>query len=301
MPPRQAHVTVAVATSWLRPGSPRPVDAPALTVPSDVRGWAAGLSYRDRDELEGRSVTQYLLNDRVLIEAETGGWALVRPTDQPSTDPDALLGWVPEGQLGDGWLAATWTHVVDADFTALRREPDGEPLIGDVAFGTRFTALGEAVGGWLPVADSTIGCGYVPAADVVTLAGQHAEPTTVLALTRRFLGVRFLWAGVSPSGWDCSGLIHLCWRRLGVTVPRDAHDQFEVAEIVPAGREQPGDLYFFTKDGKAMSHVGVVSAEGVMVNACGKADMVIDGPLNEIRRGTFACAGRLAAHELERV
>jgi hypothetical protein len=92
----------------------------------------------------------------------------------------------------------------------------------------------------LPVADA-------PGADVLTLAAEH-------------LGLPYLWGGTSPLGLDCSGLVHHVWRRLGVVVPRDADDQEAAAYPVAFGEERPGDLYFFAHPGRAVHHVGIVSA-----------------------------------------
>ena len=125
----------------------------------------------------------------------------------------------------------------------------------------------------LPVADA-------PGADVLTLAAEH-------------LGLPYLWGGTSPLGLDCSGLVHHVWRRLGVVVPRDADDQEAAAYPVTFGEERPGDLYFFAHPGRAVHHVGIVSAPGRMLHAPETGRGIVEEALGPDREATRSAVGRL--------
>lgn len=67
---------------------------------------------------------------------------------------------------------------------------------------------------------------------------------------RRFLGVPYLWGGIGPNGWDCSGMIQTILGRFGVSIPRDTKDQIRVGERVSDDKRRTGDLIFFDR------HVG---------------------------------------------
>ena len=48
-----------------------------------------------------------------------------------------------------------------------------------------------------------------------------------LTVGRRFIGLPYLWGGMSAWGFDCSGFIRTIWKACGVCLPRDAIDQAE--------------------------------------------------------------------------
>jgi cell wall-associated NlpC family hydrolase len=69
-----------------------------------------------------------------------------------------------------------------------------------------------------------------------------------VAEARAYLGVPYLWGGLTEHGIDCSGLVHMAHRRLGRLVPRDADQQEEAGEPVPEAELRPGDLVTYGKD-----------------------------------------------------
>ncbi len=128
----------------------------------------------------------------------------------------------------------------------------------------------------------------------------HPEPTiaadrlAVVDEARTFVGLQYVWGGLSPWGLDCSGLVHLAYRRAGVVVPRDAYAQHAAATAVPLGAEQPGDLYFFARDDGHVFHVGFVTEPGRMLHApeTGGGGLIEEAPLPPERRARLAAAGR---------
>ena len=53
---------------------------------------------------------------------------------------------------------------------------------------------------------------------------------------------------MSERGIDCSGLVHMAWRRLGRIVPRDADQQEEAASLVDEPRY--GDLVIYGRESR---------------------------------------------------
>ena len=110
-----------------------------------------------------------------------------------------------------------------------------------------------------------------------------------LAVARGYLGTPYVWGGTGLEGIDCSGLVHMAFRAVGVRVPRDAVDQ--AAAAAPVSEPEPGDLYFFGRYDEAVSHVGFVTETGLLHASDGVG--VVDEPMPEARRATLLGAGRL--------
>jgi cell wall-associated NlpC family hydrolase len=97
---------------------------------------------------------------------------------------------------------------------------------------------------------------------------------------------------------DCSGLVHLGLRRLGVVFPRDADDQYDACVHVSAADAQPGDLYFFAHEGKRPHHVGIVTGAGIMLHAPETGAVIVEEALTPARRSSLVGAGRVPALHL---
>jgi gamma-D-glutamyl-L-lysine dipeptidyl-peptidase len=292
-------VRVAVATLWSTPDAVRPIDSRALGRTADIPSWVASMS---ADQQLGEGVlSQLLLGERVRVdEVRDDGWARVVALQQPGVrDLRGYPGWIPGAQLAPALAPPEvddTTLVVDATSTDLRVSPDGPVAIANVVLGTRLVLSGVAVDGWLPVrAVDADDPNWVAATDVVTFGGDGGRPAAALDVASRLRGVPYVWGGLSAYGIDCSGLVHLSWRRFGVTLPRDAADQAEATRSVPLGSERAGDLYFFARPGRRIHHVGIVTGEpGRMLHACYTQRRVVEEPMSEARAATLVAAHRVA-------
>ncbi len=90
--------------------------------------------------------------------------------------------------------------------------------------------------------------------------------SAVVAIAQRYLGVPYVWAGASPSGFDCSGFTMYCYAQVGVGLSHGATDQQHASTPVPISALQPGDLVFFGNASYSY-HVGIYVGGGSMINA----------------------------------
>ncbi|MBF9134025.1 C40 family peptidase [Plantactinospora sp. S1510] len=303
---QEAVVRVAVATLWARPEAVRPVDAPALSSRTDIAGWISAMS---SDQRVGDCVlSQLLLGERVLIDQiRPDGWVRLVAMEQPAAklDPRGYPGWLPLEQLavpaGPDEASPGPTLVVAATVTRLHATPAGAVVLPGVILGTRLTAAGPARNGWRPVrAPGHEQPLWVTEGHLAPAPTRLPSAMEVLTVACRLRDVVYVWGGVSAYGIDCSGLVHLAWRRFGVRLPRDADDQAEATTPVPLGAECPGDLYFFARPGRPVHHIGIVTArpgpqgDRRMLHACYTKRRVLEEPMPADRTATLVGAHRVA-------
>jgi len=263
-----AWVAVSVATEWRSPSSPRPVDAPALAAPARIREWLAALSPTDQAGLIGRADSQVLLGDRVDVTAVSRSWAHVVVPDQATPlDPRGYPGWIPLAQLSAveppaSGLVAT---VTDPTTWLLR---GGLPVV-EVAFGTRLPVVDQVASIVQVGLPGEVVLDAPSSAVAIAPAGTPARDSAGAAVVESahlFLGVRYLWAGTSAFGFDCSGLVYNVFRVHGVVLPRDAQDQALVGTAVAKQSLQPADLVFLARGG-VVHHVAIYIGSGMLLDS----------------------------------
>ena len=85
----------------------------------------------------------------------------------------------------------------------------------------------------------------------------------VVGVAMQYVGVPYEWAGASPGGFDCSGLVMYAYSQVGVSLPHSSYAMWSVGSPVPRDQLQPGDIVFF--DG--LGHVGIYIGGGEFVHA----------------------------------
>ncbi|NLG54697.1 MAG: C40 family peptidase [Rhodococcus sp.] len=79
-------------------------------------------------------------------------------------------------------------------------------------------------------------------------------------------GKPYVWGGIGPHGWDCSGLTQWAFRQVGVNLPRTTWEQAVVGARIPLYALAPGDLIVLNRDA---SHIGIYAGGGQVFNAYG--------------------------------
>jgi cell wall-associated NlpC family hydrolase len=261
-----ASIDVSVATLWKAPNQYRAIDRPSVTNPVDAAAWSRNLATTaDRVWLDSHVQTQALYGQLVTVLAVQNGWARVAVRDEPDPqDPRGYPGWLPLRQLAPAYDTRGQAVVVTQPTAMLRVA--GRTI--RVSYGTRLPSLGGARVR-TPDGDGTLGGASAPL---------PATNASIIAQGKRFLGVHYLWGGLSAWGFDCSGLIWNLYRAAGMTIPRDADPQMHHGAPVARASLRPGDLLFFGSRDYA-DHVTLYLGNGMQLEAPDSADRVRISPV----------------------
>jgi cell wall-associated NlpC family hydrolase len=265
-PGQAASVDVSVATLWKAPNLYRAIDRPSLGNPVDAAAWSRNLATTaDRVWLDSHVQTQALYGQVVTVLAVRGGWAQVAVRDEPDPqNPEGYPGWLPLRQLAPAYDDAGPALVVRARTGSVRVA--GKTI--RLSYGTRLPVLsGRRV-------RTPDGIGVVSGA----AAPLRPSNASIIAQGKRFLGVHYLWGGLSAWGFDCSGLIWDLYRAHGLTIPRDADPQMHHGTPVARSQLRAGDLLFFGRPGYA-DHVTIYLGGGRQLEAPDSAHRVRISPV----------------------
>jgi gamma-D-glutamyl-L-lysine dipeptidyl-peptidase len=94
----------------------------------------------------------------------------------------------------------------------------------------------------------------------------------ILCAAGRLLGASYFWGGKTENGIDCSGLVQMCFRIAGLSLPRDASQQIKVLKKHPVDMEiaKPGDLAFFQNEKGNITHVAIMRKTPEYIHSSGE-------------------------------
>lgn len=181
----------------------------------------------------------------------------------------------------------TFSETLDGDFgtgtiygtgVRMRSAPSlSSAVLGTYDSGTEMTVLGVS-GGWYKVScNGSVGYVY---SDCFSLNGGVSElydsdlnesspGQTIVDTAQQYLGVSYVWAGTSPSGFDCSGLVYYVYKECGYTINRTAASIYSYdGTYVDRDDLAVGDVICFSNSyGGGIGHVGIYIGNGQFIHA----------------------------------
>jgi gamma-D-glutamyl-L-lysine dipeptidyl-peptidase len=156
------------------------------------------------------------------------------------------------------------------ELAPVRREPrDDAEQVTQLLLGEPVTIQGRREG-WARIETAYGYPGWVreealgPAPEGDWLVRREGD---VLAEARSYLGAPYEWGGMTERGIDCSGLIHMAFRRLGILVPRDSWQQEAGGEPISEAELRLGDVICYE------GHTAFWAGEGRILHAAGRHEV----------------------------
>lgn len=116
-----------------------------------------------------------------------------------------------------------------------------------------------------------------PSGEAIASSTSSPVATAAVGIAASVIGTPYSWGGGSLNGptkgigrgrgtvgFDCSSLVRFAMAKLGVVLPRTAHDQQKCGIQIDPRQAQPGDLLFW---GNPAHHVGIYAGNGMMIQA----------------------------------
>jgi hypothetical protein len=222
-------------------------------------------------------VTQALLNTPVQVDSFGELWThVILPDYAGWVRSDELAEPVSKGFTRIGEHCATplaMVAVVTATHAVLYANDVGEEMIGPVYLSSVLPLLDTTHAERLQIALPGSQKAWIERSAVAIRYGKEVYPcapvSVITACARAFIGVPYLWGGTSHAGIDCSGLVQLCYRMGGYSIPRDADQQYHaLAHTVERSQMREGDLIFFGHS--AITHVALALNEKEYIHAEGQ-------------------------------
>ncbi len=198
--------------------------------------------------------------------------------------PDGYAGWVDRRFLCEASNRAVAVYKKAAEFVVVKekvkvinvdKRSSESPHF--LFYGTRIRVASHRQG-WATCLRMD-GSKFLVTSNGLVPVPKHPEASgaDIVREARRFLGVPYLWGGISPAGFDCSGIVRTVLSRFGIYVPRDTKDQIKVGKPVERETVRTGDLLFFKR------HVGFALGRDKIIHASMGGSGV---RINSLRPGT---------------
>lgn len=140
-----------------------------------------------------------------------------------------------------------------------------------------------------------------------TYRGERSNASQILKIASAFLPEKpfavssYLWGGTILPHLDCSGYVQTVFRLGGISLPRDADQQYQICEKKNSSELEKGDLIFFQNKKDYPTHVGICLSKTQFIHSSPRGDysgvkinsLNGDGKYEKFLRSIFLGTGSL--------
>lgn len=258
----------------------------AVTVDDEVNGWA----FISTDTVSG-----WIRADKLTAEEAEQTENTEPEEETPATTTETQTGYISASSVNVRASASTSANVV----TTLTRN-------------TAVTIEGQE-NGWTRITTSTGVSGYVSSEyisdeqvqstnrsdsertqKIVDLPNTTADATEsedtntvvskgeeVVNYAKTLLGKSYVYGGVGPNSFDCSGFTQYVYNKFGVNLSHSASAQANIGTTVSKANLQLGDMIFFSQGGSSIGHVGIFVGNNSFIHAANPQKGVVITSLSD--------------------
>ncbi|MBC9825594.1 C40 family peptidase [Carnobacterium inhibens] len=216
--------------------------------------------------------SELLYGDIVEVLETSGEYAQVTVIKQAyKNEPKGYPGWIFNKDLApipDGWSEELDQIAVKQPIAKINIIKDNQSSQMDLSIGTILSVLEETTDEYKVL--TSAGIGIIGKRDAHLLSDLPLNAVDQLINNAKsFLDLRYVWAGTSAAGFDCSGFVYTLFRTFNIWLSRDAQEQVFEGEAHSYEEAKPGDLLFFAyQEGYGeVHHVGIYLGEDQMIHS----------------------------------
>ena len=120
-----------------------------------------------------------------------------------------------------------------------------------------------------------------------------ADVSKIVATAKSFIGTPYVWGGMTPAGFDCSGFVQYVFAANGVQLKRTSAQQYSMGKWVDRSKLQVGDLVFFNTSGKGVSHCGIYLGSDQFIHCSSSKGVTISTLSSSYWSGRYLGAKRV--------
>ena len=230
----------------------------------------------------------YNTGTEMTITGESGNWYKVSYSGKDGyVSKDYMTTTKPD----NGGGSASQTGYIKGNDVRLRSGAGTNySILGTYNNGTPLTITGTS-GNWTAVTINGVK-GYVNSTYVTTTKsdggnnGGGSTPSgsigeTIVATAKQYMGAPYVYGGMSPSGFDCSGFVNYVYKLCGYSMSRVASSIYNNnGTYVEKANLQLGDLVFFASNSSSIGHVGIYIGSGQFIHSSSGAGCVVISDLS---------------------
>lgn len=228
---------------------------------------------RTKDGLNGYVLTSMLSVEEIIAPTPT---PTPRPTSTPTPVPTNTPTPVP---VSNSFSESNYNATVYASCVLnVRTGPGTEySLVTGYNYGDAITVVAVTDNGWYKTNNgyyvkSDLCLSQAPVAQTPTVSTPSVDPSNYSGFASyclQFVGTPYVYSGMSPSGFDCSGFVAYCYANYyGIGLPHNAAAIANLGTPVNADNIQCGDVicHDYNNDGY-IDHVSLYIGNGTCIHA----------------------------------